>query len=381
MKVMFVEHSGLPGGGQLGLARYLAHSDALDSHVALLGDGTAFDGLPAPMVVRLSGGRTPAPGGFLRSVYRLYRHTQKIRPDVAIANSRVAAIALALIPRTGGLVKIFYARSDLDRANTSRAKFYMLTWGILPRFQAFLSNSVWTQSTLPPRFARKPSAVAYPVSGVTGGRHRPVARRAGDPLRVVSLSRIARWKGTHVLLGAIRQLNEAGWSGRIHLTLAGAAHHEDAHFEREMRKTVERDLPNVSMVGHLAETTELLRSADVLVLASTKPEPFGQVVPQGMLSGAVVIATDMGGPAEMIEHDRSGILVEPDSSVAIADQLVRLGEDPELLERISRQASDSARAFDDDSTVSMLNAAILALHARVEDTGQAHSSGASGATR
>jgi len=65
------------------------------------------------------------------------------------------------------------------------------------------------------------------------------------------------------------------------------------------------------------ELIALTMSADVLVMSSIY-EPFGIVALEGMASGVPVVASRVGGLAEIIEHDKTGVLVHPGNPDSIA---------------------------------------------------------------
>ena len=66
-----------------------------------------------------------------------------------------------------------------------------------------------------------------------------------------------------------------------------------------------------------------------LVHASISPEPFGQVVIEGMIESIPVIGTDGGGVREIIQHGETGILVPMGDAGALVRELKGLLEDPE----------------------------------------------------
>jgi glycosyltransferase involved in cell wall biosynthesis len=72
------------------------------------------------------------------------------------------------------------------------------------------------------------------------------------------------------------------------------------------------------------------RAIDILVLASSEPEPFGLVVVEGMASARPVIATAHGGPCELLEDGVSGLLVPPREPGALAAAMRRLIDDPAM---------------------------------------------------
>jgi glycosyltransferase involved in cell wall biosynthesis len=67
---------------------------------------------------------------------------------------------------------------------------------------------------------------------------------------------------------------------------------------------------------------------DMLVHASTIPEPFGQVILEGMAAGVPVVAADAGGPAELVNHDVNGVLYPMGDQSALAGAMRRLADDP-----------------------------------------------------
>jgi glycosyltransferase involved in cell wall biosynthesis len=69
-------------------------------------------------------------------------------------------------------------------------------------------------------------------------------------------------------------------------------------------------------------------AADVLVVPS-RYEPFGMVILEGMLYGLAIIAADVGGPAEILEHGRTGLLFPPRDVNALSRALQCLLDDPQ----------------------------------------------------
>jgi len=76
-----------------------------------------------------------------------------------------------------------------------------------------------------------------------------------------------------------------------------------------------------------SELTELTMSSDVLVVPSVY-EPFGIVALEGMAAGVPVVAANVGGLSEIIEHDRTGVLVYPKNLESLAWGVNRVLSDP-----------------------------------------------------
>ena len=92
----------------------------------------------------------------------------------------------------------------------------------------------------------------------------------------------------------------------------------------------------------------------MLVHSSVIPEPFGQVVLEGMAAGIPVIATDAGGPAELITNGRDGILTQPGDAHELAEALRRLQSDAALRDALGSEAMSRSMEFTPERTAARL---------------------------
>jgi glycosyltransferase involved in cell wall biosynthesis len=77
---------------------------------------------------------------------------------------------------------------------------------------------------------------------------------------------------------------------------------------------------NVKLLGYVEDMPKLYASADVVVQSSTT-EGLPNVILEAAFLGVPVIATDVGGTREVIQHGESGWLVKPNSMEALVDGL------------------------------------------------------------
>jgi glycogen(starch) synthase len=84
--------------------------------------------------------------------------------------------------------------------------------------------------------------------------------------------------------------------------------------------------------------------ADVLVVPS-RYEPFGMVVLEGMLRGQAILAANVGGPAELLEHERTALLYPAGDVDALAASIVRLLRDPGLRTRLGAAAREGVKRW------------------------------------
>ncbi len=88
-----------------------------------------------------------------------------------------------------------------------------------------------------------------------------------------------------------------------------------------------------------------LGALDVLVHASLIPEPFGQVVLEGMAAGLPVLAPDAGGPAEVIDDGTTGTLFARGDATALAAAMRALAADPDRRRHLGEAAREAAAGY------------------------------------
>jgi glycosyltransferase involved in cell wall biosynthesis len=182
---------------------------------------------------------------------------------------------------------------------------------------------------------------------------------AADAFVVAVLGRLAPWKGQDVVVRALAELP----SDAVAL-VCGAPWPGDERVERELR-----ELASSLGVGDRTRLTGVLDrpglafgAADVVVVPSTRPDPFPNSALEAAAAGCCVVGANHGGIPEIVEHDRTGVLVEPGSATALATALADLHDHPERGERLGAAAArDVATRF---SRERMLDE-VQALYARL----------------
>jgi glycosyltransferase involved in cell wall biosynthesis len=151
------------------------------------------------------------------------------------------------------------------------------------------------------------------------------------------------WKGHAVFLNAAKRVFERIPKARAFVI--GAAPHRAKEYEGEVR-ALAQDLgiaDRVIFTGFRPNVPDMLELLDVVVHASIAPEPFGRVIAEAMAMRRPVIATAAGGPTEIIEDGRTGLLSPLGDADALADRIIRLIEDPSLAEQIASAGYSEVR--------------------------------------
>ena len=162
----------------------------------------------------------------------------------------------------------------------------------------------------------------------------------GDRFVVGHFSRLAPWKGQHILIEALQDCSED-----IHVLLVGEALFGEQAYRDQLHQQVKTaGLSNrVHWLGFRADIPQLMAVCDLVVHTSTAPEPFGRVVVEAMLSGRPVIAAAAGGVTELIEHGQTGWLSPPADPHALAARIMTCRNQPDQAIPIAYRAQRQAR--------------------------------------
>lgn len=91
-------------------------------------------------------------------------------------------------------------------------------------------------------------------------------------------------------------------------------------------------------LGNQRDIPGILAHFDLLVLATVTQEAFGRVIVEAQAAGVPVVATKVGGVVDIIEDEKTGLLVTPADPQAIADAAIRIFKDEKLAARLSHEA-------------------------------------------
>lgn len=144
---------------------------------------------------------------------------------------------------------------------------------------------------------------------------------------ILYVGRLTEIKGVHVLIRAFSKVMEIEPNAR--LIIAGSSFFEGAtltKYEKHLKAESAGLKERIIFTGFIPhEVLKYLYSvADISVVPSIWDEPFGLVALEAMASGAALIGTEVGGIPEVIEHERTGLLVPPNDVDALVEATVFL---------------------------------------------------------
>lgn len=376
-KILFLDHTAVMGGAELCLID-LAMAYAQTSKVLLFQDGALrqrlqqvgvkVDITPASktmLELRTSGG--------LGSVVTLpelwdlagYIVREAKNYDLILANSQKAFVTAAISALRGSPPVVWYLHDILTAKHFSRLNRQVAVF-LANRFaakvivnshatgQAFIAaggkaelvDVVYNGFDLD-RFDRVKTDDVLAVRSQLG---------IGDTPLVGLFSRLSYWKGQHILLEAIKELPQ------VQAILVGTAlFGEEEYVDQLKTLAASPELAGrIHWLGFRDDIPALMKACDIIIHASTEPEPFGRVIVEGQLARKPTIATAAGGALELIEDGKNGCLFPVGDAIALRQSIQKLIEDPAGAETLGQQGYADARRNFSTKTILASFAAALA---------------------
>ena len=173
---------------------------------------------------------------------------------------------------------------------------------------------------------------------------------ADGTIKVGLIATFARWKGHETFLRAVRRLA----SPRVRAYVIGGPLYDTAgsQYSIDELRAMAASLgvqDRVGFTGFIPQPAAAMRALDVIVHASTEPEPFGLVIAQGLACGKPVIVSAAGGAAELVEPDVDALTHPPGDDIALSQAIGRCAAEAALRTRLGGAARQTAlRRFNAD---------------------------------
>jgi glycosyltransferase involved in cell wall biosynthesis len=374
LRVIYVDHVARLSGAEIAMLRLLpATNDRINAHV-ILGEegplvarlqqaGISVEVLPIAETARDVRKDAVHPRGVSPRaavdaalyVWRLARRLRKLDPDLVHTNSLKAGVYGSLAARLAGIPIIWHVRDRIADDYLPRSATRVLRRLICTLPDAVVANSAATLATVSPSTRRQVSPALHRVIPDAVNHTSPEPINHTVATRFGMVGRITPWKGQHVFLQAFAS---AFSTEDARAVIVGAPMFGEEAYEQELFDLV-RSLgidDRVEFCGFREDIWQELAGFDVLVHASVTPEPFGQVVIEGMAAGLAVIAADEGGPAATITDGETGRLFRSRDVESLASIMRELADDPDARIRLGAAARTAADAYRPSSVALQLYA-------------------------
>ncbi|MEO7218976.1 MAG: glycosyltransferase family 4 protein [Gemmatimonadaceae bacterium] len=252
--------------------------------------------------------------------------------DIALVHSHTATVLTgARLARTLGVPHLWHVSEIVERPVAVRK---WLARKVVRSADAVVAVSHAVRNHLLDTQPQASSWITVIHNSVDPARFSPgeaTSARTSRPqpsLVVGMIGRVGTWKGQELLLQAARTVCEA--VPNVRFVFAGGVLTGNTAAIDNLRE-LSRDLgvaDRVTISDYCSDTPALLRTFDVFVQPSIRPDPLPTTILEAMGSGLPVVATKHGGAPEMVEHGVTGLLTTPGDATEMARAIVSLLADP-----------------------------------------------------
>lgn len=358
MAVLYVNHVNLVGGAEKSLVRLLECLNRQEVRPLLaappgpaLGEAAAALDVPLLPVPLQALHRTYNPLSLMAQGWTLSRAGRRLegiarRAEVAVVHCNSLVSMLAARPLAGAFPLVWHAR-DLQAPRGAVAQAAMAATMIIAISRAVADYVLEVAPAAADKLVMVYNGITRQDVMVT--RSREEVRREwrltpGMPL-VGCVAQMVPWKRQDLFLRAGARLIAHLPDVRL-LVVGGDLHGANARYGDELRRlAVHLGISDrVIWAGQRDDIADVLAALDVVIHPATE-EPFGRVVLEALALGVPVVAANAAGPAEIIEHRQSGLLVAPGEADALFQAARRVLTDADLAERLRTGGVRRARRF------------------------------------
>ncbi len=270
---------------------------------------------------------------FATAVWRLSRHLRSRRVSLFHSFDFYSNILGVPAARLAGVPAIIASQRELSDLRTPRER--RIQHCILRMAHRVAVNSAAVAEQLKHDGAAMSGRVVLISNGVDVERFSPSARtawRAEQPLRIGTLANLRPEKGLEDLVEAAALVLRARPDVRFVLWGEGPIRVRLEQLIARLELAGSVELP-----GPTSRPEEALRDLDIFVLPS-RSEATSNAILEAMATGLPIVATRVGGPPGLVEHERTGLLVPPRDPAALGQAIGRLLDDPALSGRLGVEA-------------------------------------------
>jgi glycosyltransferase involved in cell wall biosynthesis len=377
MRIVYLNPSGQMGGAETSLLQLLSsvrrarpewqlrlvlgEDGPLARYVDALGVPVMIE--PFPAGVAGLGDATGWPifklGSLLRGAYdawaykrRLRRLLQREKPDIIHSNGFKMHV-FAVMSRPGRTSVVWHIHDYVGR----RPVMSRLLKRYAGKCAVAVANSHSVADDVSALCPGLPVTTIYNAVNLTTfsarGKKLDLDALAGLPpavagtLRIGMVATFARWKGHITFLQALSLLPAGlpvrGYiiGGPIYQTRGSQCSFDELRLEAARLELSGK----VGFTGFVEDSAAAMRSLDIVVHASTQPEPFGMIIIEAWACGRALIVSQAGGAAELFTTGEDALPHLPGDIAGLAEQIVRLITDAPLRQKLGHAGRVTAEKY------------------------------------
>lgn len=285
----------------------------------------------------------------LRSIYSLYISLKKHRPDLIFSfNPKTNLYSLMVcwllripcVPNVSGVGAASQLKGVVGYSYRAASRFFYRRAA-----HVYFQNTDDMQEFIGRSWVDETRAELIPGSGVDLVRFAPTSRLEG-PVRFLMAARLIKQKGVVEYLEAACALLDQGQAAEFWLAGVPDSSSRAVTIEQIARLTQH---PSIRFLGHVEDMPAVLAKVDCVVLPSYYPEGIPRSLIEAAAAGKAIITTDTPGCREVVECQRNGLLVAPQSVTSLTAAMLQVLEMPlaSLTEMQEASRALAAQRFDE----------------------------------
>jgi glycosyltransferase involved in cell wall biosynthesis len=283
----------------------------------------------------------------LLNSWRLRGIVRRFKPHVIHAHMRSGLVLALPWARMLGIPLVMHLQNIHDQG------YGMMQW---PRRIIAVSTAVQAQLV---NQGVPADRIRVVLNGTLGSERLPPATSAANLQRpaIVTVAGMMHRKGIAELIEAFAKLPVDISNAHLYLVGGGT---EQSSFQELADRSGAGD--RIHFEGFQADPRPYLQAADLFVLASRR-ESFGLAILEAREAGCAIVATNVDGIPELLDHGRCGVLVPPLDSNALAGAISRILCDRSLQEKLRRESKVGLERF----TVSKMTDQVMEVYEELFD--------------
>lgn len=281
---------------------------------------------------------------FLPFFIRLLWTAWRFKTDLIHANNEpLCNRAALLVAKCLNIPSVCHVRGDQTGSRLMRWAYS------LPNH--FISVSNWVADSMCNKLDIQRDKISVVYDGIAleklninadGNAFREQFNIPVDAFAVGLVGLLIPWKGQELFLDAAKLLKDQ--IPNLKMPIIGGTPDDCIDYENKLKSRVLNESLQeiVFFTGHLSRMENAYNALDIVVSASTNPEPLGTMVIECMGMGKLLLGPDHGGAAEMITHEKTGLLFEPKSAESLAENILKVFNNRSFIPHLGKAAREVA---------------------------------------
>ena len=293
--------------------------------------------------------------------FRLLRYVSKNQIEIIHVNDMYNLCGVMLKLLKPELKLIYHVRLLPDSYIRRLYSFYLF---FIRKFaDEVIAVSEAVQHTLQERFKIKSRLIYGFLPAMNNNTGDSEGRTTADPVTLLYLANYTKGKGHEYAIEAVIKAHDEIKDIKMIMVGGVFGSKQNLNFRKQLEDMVRaRGAEDYIFFRGFAEDTGRLMKACDIFLNFSESESFSRTCLEALTYGIPVIATDCGGPRDMIIHGKTGLLVPVGDTDAMTEAIIKLAKDEHLRKNLAEEGKKYAKdKFKPDSSVSAMRNVYLNL--------------------